>query len=347
MGERRVGRDTPQFPRWRCQGRYRGVAGDRAGNSGAALRTQSCPGPFRVRSPRCATVLTVTAKAPREPWRVRVEAIVAARGGALRREDLLAEGATRREIQAAVRRGGLGNPCRGCYSLPEASDAIVAAAVWRGRPTCVSALESWAVPLVGRMPTGVHIAVPRNRGVTTADPRWSPSVVVHRGPTLTGVPEVDAAVVVFHASRCLGPDALLIAVDHLLHRHMLDPYQIRCIRPGLTRWLVEHADAGAESPPETLARLALRTRGFEVRTQVRFDGIGRVDLVVEDAVVVEVDGRAYHSDPVAFVTDRQRDRELQALGFRVLRFAAAEVLGDPGCVARAVAVCLGERAPRA
>jgi very-short-patch-repair endonuclease len=277
---------------------------------------------------------------------VRVEAILAARGGASRREDLLAEGVSRREIQAAVRRGAVGNPGRGCYSLPDASGAVVAAAIWRGRPTCVSALESWAVPLVGRMPAGVHIAVPRNRGVTTTDPRWSPSVVVHRGPALTGVPEVDAAAVVFHASRCLDPEALLIAVDHLLNRRLVEKSDIRCVTARLTRWVATTCDRGAASPPETLARLALLRSGFSVRSQVQFGGIGRVDLVVEDAVVVEVDGRAYHSDPVAFVADRQRDRALQGLGFWVLRCAAAEVLGDPGCVARAVAVHLGERAPR-
>lgn len=211
----------------------------------------------------------------------------------------------------------------------------------------MSALESWAVPLVGRMPTGVHIAVPRNRGVTTADPRWSPSVVVHRGPALTGVPEADAAAVIFHASRCLDPETLLIAVDHLLHRGLAEASDLRCVTARLTRWVATRCDRGAASPPETLARLALLRSGFSVRTQVQFDGIGRVDLVVEDAVVIEVDGRAYHSDPVAFVADRRRDRALQALGFRVLRFAAAEVLDDPCCVARAVAVHLDTRRRRA
>lgn len=228
--------------------------------------------------------------------------------------------------------------------MPDASDGSIAAAALRGVCTCVTALRGWGAPIMDRAPAGIHIAVPRNRGVTATDPRVGSTVVVHRGPALTGVAEADAAAVVFHASRCVRQETLLVAVDHLLHRRMLDPDQIRCVSPFLTRWLVEHADAGAESPPETLARLALRTRGFEVRTQVRFDGIGRVDLLVGDSVVVEVDGRAYHSDPVAFVADRQRDRALQALGFRVLRFAASEVLSEPGCVAQAVAAQLGERA---
>ncbi len=262
----------------------------------------------------------------------------------MRREDLLNRGGSRREIQAAQKRGTLTRPYRGCYALPDASDSVIAAAALRGVATCATALHEWGVPILGRAPAGVHIAVPRNRGVTAADPRVGSTVVVHRGPELTGVAEADAADVVFHASRCMHREALLVAVDDLLHRRILDPEQIRCVTPGLTRWLAEHADAGAESPPETLARLAIHKRGFNVSTQVRFDGIGRVDLLAGDAVVVEVDGRAYHSDPVAFVADRRRDRALQALGFRVLRFAASEVLGEPECVAQAVAAHLGERA---
>lgn len=254
----------------------------------------------------------------------------------MRREDLLSRGVSRREIQGAQERGALIRHRRGCYALPDAPDGAVAAMALRGALTCVTALREWGAPILGPAPAGVHIAVPRNRGVTATDPRVSSTVVVHRGPALTGVAEADAAAVVFHASRCMRQEALLVAVDHLLHRRILDPDQIRCVSPGLTRWLTWLADAGAESPPETLARLALRTRGIEVRTQVRFEGIGRVDLLVGDSVVVEVDGRSYHADPVAFVADRQRDRALQALGFRVLRFAASEVLSEPDCVARAV-----------
>ncbi len=266
---------------------------------------------------------------------------MAAQGGALRREGLLAQGVSRREIQSALRRGSVVSPYRGCYALPDAPAAAVTAAALRGTRTCVTALHHWGAPLLGQAPRGVHIAVPRNRGVTDTDPRVGPTVVVHRGPALTGVPEVDAPDVVFHASRCMRREMLLVAVDHLLHRGTLDIDRIRCVRPGLTRWLAQHADPAAESPPETLARLALRTRQFRVRSQVRFDGIGRVDLLVEDAIVVEVDGRSYHSDPVAFVADRQRDRALQALGFRVLRFAASEVLSNPECVAHAVGAQLG------
>lgn len=88
-------------------------------------------------------------------------------------------------------------------------------------------------------------------------------------------------------------------------------------------------DAGAGSPGETLARVALVLGGLTVATQVRFEGVGFVDLLVGGKVVVEIDGRAYHQDPAAFRRDRERDRVLAALGYPVLRYAFTEVL-EPG-----------------
>ena len=43
-------------------------------------------------------------------------------------------------------------------------------------------------------------------------------------------------------------------------------------------------------------------------------------------LVVEVDGAAYHIDPVRFEADRTRDAELCALNFIVLRFSYNQVI---------------------
>lgn len=56
----------------------------------------------------------------------------------------------------------------------------------------------------------------------------------------------------------------------------------------------------------------------------------RVDFMLitrqQGAVVVEVDGFAWHSDQEAFKKDRCRDRKFSAAGIRVMRFTAAECL---------------------
>lgn len=56
--------------------------------------------------------------------------------------------------------------------------------------------------------------------------------------------------------------------------------------------------------------------------------------------MVELDGFEHHATRRGFAEDRRRDRELVALGYRVLRFTYDEVVGDPGQVATAVIAAL-------
>jgi very-short-patch-repair endonuclease len=53
-------------------------------------------------------------------------------------------------------------------------------------------------------------------------------------------------------------------------------------------------------------------------------------------VGIEIDGLAYHSGQEAFIADRKRERELEMDGWRLLRFAAQEVMSNAdGCVRQA------------
>jgi very-short-patch-repair endonuclease len=58
---------------------------------------------------------------------------------------------------------------------------------------------------------------------------------------------------------------------------------------------------------------------------VSFPGLGRVDLVVEDWIVVETDGSAFHDVEVT-ARDRRRDAALIARGLAVLRFRYSQVV---------------------
>jgi hypothetical protein len=56
----------------------------------------------------------------------------------------------------------------------------------------------------------------------------------------------------------------------------------------------------------------------------------RVDLLLRDQrLAIELDGRRTHDRKVQFQVDRWRDRELQKLGFVVLRFTWRDVVRDP------------------
>jgi very-short-patch-repair endonuclease len=82
---------------------------------------------------------------------------------------------------------------------------------------------------------------------------------------------------------------------------------------------------------ERFAALLLSATGiptFDVnRTIVLGDGRPiRPDFYFRDAkLVVEVDGRASHDRAVQFSIDRERDRELQKLGYRVIRFTWQDI----------------------
>lgn len=262
-------------------------------------------------------------------------------GGAARREELLALGVPRRALARALSDFTIWRPQRGTYALSDAPRARVLAAAFRAHLTCVSALREWEVPLLRAAPRGVHLGFPRDRGVTDADPRSRPGLVIHRSGQMSGVKIVDAPTALFDASRCMNRGGLVVAADYMLRNRMLVRSQIRCVTRSQTRWLRAVANPLAASPPESLARLALLDAGYTPEPQAHFTGVGHVDLFVGDAVVVETDGREYHSDSDQFLLDRQRDRALQRLGIRPLRFTGAEVLADPEIVVREVRAHLG------
>ena len=72
-------------------------------------------------------------------------------------------------------------------------------------------------------------------------------------------------------------------------------------------------------------RLRLKKRRLKVSTQVEIDGVGRVDLLVGERLVIEIDSTAYHSGPQAYHRDRQRDLRLTLLGYHVLRFSWEQI----------------------
>lgn len=141
------------------------------------------------------------------------------------------------------------------------------------------------------------------------------------------------------ALRCLPPRAAIASLDNLLHQRLITPAELAGIRARATagerRW-IDRADPLAESGLESITRLALIELGMRVRSQVRFPAQNaRVDLLVEDWVVVETDGDAFHDEKVT-TRDRRRDAALARRGYVVLRFRYAQVIYDLETVVQAV-----------
>lgn len=267
--------------------------------------------------------------------------------GAARRETLLAAGVTRNALGQAVGSGAIVRFYRGCYALPGASAAARSAAMFRGVPTCVTALRAWGIPAIDAG-DAIHVEVPKSRGLRSNDRRPHRDVVLHRVTKMAvGIPAVDCVEVLAQAYRCLGEYAFIAAVDAACHHGLLAPWELDRLerRIQVSRGsLARRVDGRSESPGETYARLALVAAGFEVELQVRFARDLRVDLVVEGKVVIEVDGRAHHASPEDFRRDHERDRRLALLDLPVARFTVAEILLSPDVVPRHVAKVLGASA---
>lgn len=72
----------------------------------------------------------------------------------------------------------------------------------------------------------------------------------------------------------------------------------------------------------------LRGAGFTLALQVKMPPY-RVDFLVNDKLIVEIDGATYHSSPEARARDRQRDAALGARGYVTLRIPAKLVFEAP------------------
>ncbi|WP_197738239.1 endonuclease domain-containing protein [Agromyces terreus] len=85
-------------------------------------------------------------------------------------------------------------------------------------------------------------------------------------------------------------------------------------------------------------RFRLRRLGIGVRCQVTIGGVGRVDFVIGDCLILEADGGTHDGD--GRHRDRVRDATAMALGFVTLRFDTAQILHDWPLVEAAVLAAL-------
>jgi very-short-patch-repair endonuclease len=140
--------------------------------------------------------------------------------------------------------------------------------------------------------------------------------------------------------RCQGTEAGTIVLESALHRRRIRPDSLPSLLSllrGADRGVARTASRLSESGTETMMRRGLSHLRVPYRQQVFIDGVGRVDFVVGDRLVVEVDSKEHHADPYR---DRRRDALLSALGYRVLRFMYSQVVFEWSSVEQAILAAL-------
>jgi len=138
---------------------------------------------------------------------------------------------------------------------------------------------------------------------------------------------------------CRGVDEFFAALESVLHARKIGRSGLDWLTKNtspVAREAIAFARRDAESGLESLVRWRLRHLDLTVRTQVRIDTVGRVDLIIGEALIVEVDGVENHGSAEHRHRDLVRDARAAARGFVTLRFDYALVVHDWDTVERAI-----------
>ncbi|HLS03231.1 MAG TPA: DUF559 domain-containing protein [Actinomycetales bacterium] len=271
--------------------------------------------------------------------------------GAQRYGDLARTRGEERALAQLVDSGVVNKSGYGCYALPDTPLPVQIATLLKGKITCVSAAEVAGLRILAR-PNKIHIALPRDRGIKLPRP-LTQQVVVHREPdhwasALSGLrpheslpaPLAPLPAVFARIAICQPLRAAVVALDSGLNRGLVHKDEIARFlylpRHKHAMKALNLASPTSQSVLESLARLELVAAGLKVEPQAPIDTVGFVDLLVENFIVVELDGFSYHGDRAQFLRDRFRDRQLTKLNYRVLRFAYDEVIRHPEFVVEEV-----------
>jgi very-short-patch-repair endonuclease len=234
---------------------------------------------------------------------------------------------TRRALRDAVTAGALSRLREGVYCHPATAPDLRDAAAHGGIPACVSAaaaLGLWLMPY-----EGLHIAVPM-RGRVHRHPACACRVHRSSGPAVFGTRE-PAAQALQAILRCQGDEAFVVALESGLRRGVVGSSERAALRrrvPAGRRWLVDFARCDADSGLESLVRFRLHAHGIAVRSQVEVPGVGRVDFVIGDRLIIEIDGKGNHEAAPRRHRDLVRDAIAAGLGFETLRFDYAMIMHD-------------------
>lgn len=137
----------------------------------------------------------------------------------------------------------------------------------------------------------------------------------------------------------------LMAMDSALRQKLVSIEELRRAAVELgrakgisaARKAVEHATALSEAPYESWARALIIEAGIgsSIRLQQELPGGYRPDLLIDDYLVVEIDGAVkYDGETFGKPTDaviraeRQREKRIQNMGYLVLRFSPAQLLQE-------------------
>lgn len=246
-------------------------------------------------------------------------------GGAATTLQLRNAGATRETLAEAVRRGTVTRPRRGIYALASLTGPPRAALEAGARLSCVTACRTYGI--WAGTDSRIHVVIPPTR-------QQRPEGFVCHWRSIDSGPEVwrvSLAECLRTVGQCADEETAVAAFDTALTAGLLSAAELASVTRSATRAVRARAAKarwGSESGVESLVRQRLEAAGRHVQQQVHVRGVGRVDMLIDGELYLEIDGYAFHSDAEAFERDRRRDTRLAADGRQRVRVAARSVLTE-------------------
>ena len=286
--------------------------------------------------------------------------MAAGQHGVIALEQLLSAGLTRAEVSYRSRHGRLHPIFRGVYAVGHAAlsqrGRFLAAVLAVGDGTALSHRAAAVLWQLWRWEGGaIDVRAPTQR-------RPRPGIRVHRGriepEDITrrhGIPVTTPARTLLDLAPTLTQDALAHLVGQAEHARLIS---VPTLRRDLDRWgprpgtkqlakVIAHGHAPTRSIMEVRFLPLLdqhRLPRPEVNAKVlnyEVDGLYR-----QERLVIELDSHRWHDSPLAQAADRERTADLEAHGYRVMRFTSDELKLRPERAVRRLRTALETRSAR-
>ncbi|WP_427129543.1 endonuclease domain-containing protein [Pseudarthrobacter sp. S9] len=271
---------------------------------------------------------------------MKLTAFLSARGGSAGTAGIIGAGFSRRDIDVALAACTIIRIRRGHHSLAKEATDYRAALELRGLLTCLSAAPTY----------GLWTLVPGQDLHLCVGHRSAPAGAVSHGrcrhPGQPWLPVAGLADVLVHAVHCLPELQALVMIQCAVGRGDISLEFVRSQlggnRNGRARSVLELVIPRADSLLEVLANVAFQRAGLSLRRHVEIPGVGEVDFLIEECLVVETDGGS-HLEPHQVKKDRRRNNASVAGGYLVLRFGYDDVVHHPERMVAEVLAVLEQR----
>ena len=255
-----------------------------------------------------------------------IETFLGMRAGVARTSTLRGAGFSRTSLHKAVAAGRIVRIRRGVYGLPGQAGALGLALQHNALLTCLSAAPTYRLWTLHDS-NSLHLSPGHKQ---TPAGTLAHGRLLH--PVHPWLPVAGLADVLIHAIRCLPETEALVMVQCATQRGDVTVDFLRRKLPGnrnaRARSVLDNLVPRADSLLEVLANYRFRRAGLHVRRHVELPGVGEVDFLIEECLVVETDGET-HLEPRQVKKDRKRNNATLIGGHLGLRFGYDDVVHHP------------------